>query len=67
MSETPRYATLRYAQMSECPSVLKGVVGIINTMLYPIKFNSNTIELTVHTSCYCVSDLLCVMFITDYY
>ena len=25
-----------------------------------IKVNSNTIELTVHTSCYCVLDLLCV-------
>ena len=25
-----------------------------------IKVNSNTIELTVHTSCYCISDLLCV-------
>ena len=29
-------------------------------MLCPIKVNSNTIELTVHTSCYCVLDLLCV-------
>ena len=26
-------------------------------MLCPIKFNSNTIELKVHTSCYCVLDL----------
>ena len=26
--------------------------GHINTMLYPIKVNSNTIELTTHTSCY---------------
>ena len=26
----------------------------------PIKSNSNTIELTVHTSCYCFLDLLCV-------
>ena len=25
-----------------------------------IKVNSNTIELTVHTSCYCALDLLCV-------
>ena len=25
-----------------------------------IKVNSNTIELAVHTSCYCVLDLLCV-------
>ena len=32
----------------------------INTMLCPIKVNSYTIEFTVHTSCYCVSDLLCV-------
>ena len=30
------------------------------TMSCPIKVNSNTIELTVHTSCYCVLDLLCV-------
>ena len=29
-------------------------------MLCLIKINSNTIELTLHTSCYCVSDLLCV-------
>ena len=34
--------------------------GDINTMSCPIKSNSNTIELTVHTSCYCVLDLLCV-------
>ena len=30
-------------------------------MLCPIKVKSNRIELTVHTSCYCVLDLLCVM------
>ena len=30
-------------------------------MSCPIKVNSNTIELTVHSSCYCVLDLLCVM------
>ena len=29
-------------------------------MLCPIKVSSNTIKLTVHTSCYCVVDLLCV-------
>ena len=29
-------------------------------MSCPIKVNSNTIELTVHTSCYCFLDLLCV-------
>ena len=30
-------------------------------MLYPIKVNSNTIELAAgHTSCYCILDLLCV-------
>ena len=29
-------------------------------MLCPIKVNSNTIKPTVHTSCYCVLDLLCV-------
>ena len=29
-------------------------------ILCPIKVNRNTIELTVHTSCYCVLDLLCV-------
>ena len=27
-------------------------------MLCPIKVNSTTIELTLHTSCYCVLDLL---------
>ena len=31
-----------------------------NAMLCTIKVNSNTIELTVHTSCYYVLDLLCV-------
>ena len=30
-------------------------------MLCPIKVNSNTIELAVHSSCYCVLDLLCVI------
>ena len=29
-------------------------------MSCPIKVNSNSIELTVHTSCYWVLDLLCV-------
>ena len=29
-------------------------------MSCPIKVHSNTIELTVHSSCYCVLDLLCV-------
>ena len=29
-------------------------------MLCPIKLNSNTIELTVHASCYWVLDLLCI-------
>ena len=29
-------------------------------MLCPIKVNSNPIELSVHTSCYCVLDLLSV-------
>ena len=32
----------------------------MNTILCPIKVNSNTIELTLQASCYCVSDLLCV-------
>ena len=31
-----------------------------NTMLYLIKVESYTIELTVHKSYYCVLDLLCV-------
>ena len=30
------------------------ILNDINTMLCPIKVNSNTIELTVHTSCYWV-------------
>ena len=34
-------------------------------MSCPIKINSNTIELTVHTSCYCALDLLCVTPKTD--
>ena len=32
----------------------------MNTVLCPIILNSNTTELTVHTSCYWVLDLLCV-------
>ena len=32
----------------------------INTMC-PIKVDSNSNDLTVHTSCYCVLDLLCVI------
>ena len=28
------------------------MLSLINTVLCPIKFNSNTIELTFHTSCY---------------
>ena len=34
---------------------------LINTFFCPIKVNSNTMELTVHTSCYYVLDLLCVI------
>ena len=30
-------------------------------MLCPIKVDSNSIELTVHTPCYCVLDFLCVI------
>ena len=29
--------------------------------VFPIKVNSNAIELTVHTSCYCVLDLMHVI------
>ena len=36
------------------------IVNDVNAMLCPIKVNSNTIELTVHTSFYCILDLLCV-------
>ena len=39
----------------------------INTMSCPIKVNINTIELTVHTSCNCVLDLLCVNCIESVY
>ena len=31
----------------------------INTLLCPIIINGNTIELTVHTSCYCLELTLC--------
>ena len=31
-----------------------------NYKLFPVKVNSNTIELTLQTSCYCILDLLCV-------
>ena len=31
----------------------------IKTMLCPIIINGSTIELTMATSCYCISDLLC--------
>ena len=32
------------------------------TVLCLIKVNSKTIEITMHTSCYCILDLLCVTF-----
>ena len=35
-------------------------------MLCPIKVNSNTIELPVHTSCNCALDLLCVIIIRNH-
>ena len=38
----------------------------INTVLCPVKINNNTIELTVHTFCYWVLDLLCVTNITAF-
>ena len=31
----------------------------------PDKYNSNTIELTLYPSCYCVLDLLCVTWVMD--
>ena len=34
---------------------------LINAMSCHIKVNSSTIELTVHLSCFCALDLLCVM------
>ena len=37
------------------------ILYCINTVLCLIKVNSNTIELKVHTSFYCVFDLLCVI------
>ena len=36
------------------------ILDDINAMLCPIEDNNNTIELTVHTYCYWVLDLLCV-------
>ena len=39
----------------------------VNTMLCPIKVNSYTIELTVHTSCYCILDLLFVTYVKKPY
>ena len=41
-------------------SQIKWMIIDIHTMLYPIKIYSNTIELSVHTSCFCILDLLCV-------
>ena len=40
--------------------LLMNILHDINTVSCTIKVNSNTIELTMHTSCYCVLDLLCV-------
>ena len=39
----------------------------MNIILCPIKVNTSTIELTVHTSCYCILDLLCVSIISLYF
>ena len=43
----------------------ENILNDINTMLCPVKNNSNKIELTVHTSCYWVLDLLCVKCVTS--
>ena len=40
--------------------VQNSLVVSISTMSCPIKVNSDTIELTANTSCYCILDLLCV-------
>ena len=37
------------------------MMRVIHVVLCPIKVNSNTIELGLHTSCYCVLDLFCVV------
>ena len=39
----------------------------MNVMLCLIKVNSNTIELRVHSSCYWVLDLLCVILLDRYF
>ena len=44
----------------KCTYWYNDILYHINIMLCPIKVNSNTIELIVHASSYCVLDLLCV-------
>ena len=63
----PRYVHLAIAIDIEvcarkCNTELIGwnCLGVQRVNSCPIKVNSNTIELAVHTSCYCVLDLLCV-------
>ena len=46
--------------ISTAVTIFNVIVIDVNTMLCPINVNSNTIELTVHTSCDCILDLLCV-------
>ena len=43
----------------ECEHYKQHIFLPIDTMLSPIKVNSNTIELIMNTSCDCVLDLLC--------
>ena len=42
------------------------IVNYINTMSCPFKVNGNTIKLKVNTSCYCVLDLLCVKWASNW-
>ena len=46
--------------MYYCKCISQGILYHDSTLSCPIKVNSNIIELTVLTSCYCVLDLLCV-------
>ena len=47
-------------RLNKQSSVGQMTIIYINTTSCPIKVNSNTTELTVHTSCYCILDSLCV-------
>ena len=60
------YLSLKKIYIIKCIYWYNEILHHMNTVLPLIRVNSNTIELTVHTSFYCVLDLLCVTNFSGY-